>query len=195
MGTFSTILIFVMIVVMAVSIIVLAIWVAKLSARLRMLSDTIFSGEQIAGAAANSPQLFQPSTPAPRTPQDAARMQGAANTGQTPIMGGHPSGQGIQSGQPMRSMQPSGPMQPVRTAQPQAQEFDDGSGFFDRYKQHENPNPTGGFGRQKPTIPFGEDRTIPHKRDSYAETAADSDFDPDSIDFSRVAGYRDIYNQ
>lgn len=68
------------------------------------------------------------------------------------------------------------------------------SDFFDRYKQHESPNQPG-FGRKKPSIPFGEDKTVTRKRDTYADTAADLDIDPDSIDFSRVIGYRDIYTQ
>lgn len=70
----------------------------------------------------------------------------------------------------------------------------DGSDFFEKYQQHEDPN-AGGFGRQKPSIPFGEDKTAMHeKNESYAQSAAEYDLDPDSIDFARVAGYNQIFN-
>lgn len=41
----------------------------------------------------------------------------------------------------------------------------------------------------KPVIPFGENKDVVEKRESYAENAADMEFSPDSIDFSRVQGY------
>lgn len=45
-------------------------------------------------------------------------------------------------------------------------------------------------GRRKPKIPFGADKSIQEKRDSYKTNAVDDSYDPDSIDFSRVRGYR-----
>ena len=51
---------------------------------------------------------------------------------------------------------------------------------------------TGAFGRERPSIPFGEDRSDAVRREVYTQDAVSGDFDPDSIDFSRVAGYRNL---
>lgn len=44
--------------------------------------------------------------------------------------------------------------------------------------------------RRRPRIPFGANKNVQAKRDSYKTNAVDDDYDPDSIDFSRVRGYR-----
>lgn len=215
MPTFTMILIFAVMIIMALSIIVLVIWVARLSQKLRNLSDVIFTGDGPAGAAAGV-AMGAPT----QQPSVTGRIQNAMHVAQDRTVGAAgPAGSTGSAAQPAANpaVNPAAPAQQAyRPAAPaaagaapvqassSAQKFpgqgegllgspDDGSDFFDRYKQHENPNPAG-FGRQKPSIPFGEDKTVVRKRDTYAETAVDYEYDPDSIDFSRVAGYRNLYN-
>lgn len=62
--------------------------------------------------------------------------------------------------------------------------------FFETYR---NRDDEGGYlrGRGRPTIPFGADKSIvDRRRDSYVGSVVDSDYDPDSIDFTRVQGYK-----
>lgn len=83
----------------------------------------------------------------------------------------------------------------VRTNAVQAMEQDDdGQAFFDSYRDKSEGQQTGAFGRERPSIPFGEDRNEAIKRENYyARDVIDTtEYDPDSIDFSRVAGYRNI---
>lgn len=94
--------------------------------------------------------------------------------------------------QTVRSVQPA--MNRVRTnaVQPMEQD-DDGQAFFDSYRAKSEGQQTGAFGREKPSIPFGEDRNEVIKRENYyGRDIVDTEYDPDSIDFSRVAGYRNI---
>ncbi len=62
--------------------------------------------------------------------------------------------------------------------------------FFETYRDRDNAE-NYSRGRGKPTIPFGTDRNVQdRRRETYAENVADSEYDPDSIDFTRVKGYR-----
>lgn len=254
MGTVSTILLFVVVTVMALAIIVLAVWAAKLSSQLKRLSDAIFAGERFGGAAgsmgvgsfdggfaggAAGPSRMRPSVPAAGEyggmaqqatggraqhgagwqPSQQVSDAGVTGAGMRPVgpygssgfggaagAGPGAAGVGAVGGVAASGGMGAGGVQwPSSAGAPQGSAgaaFSGGSGapagemdFFERYKQHEDPNSTGGFGRPKPSIPFGEDRTVPNRRDAYAESAADFDIEPDSIDFSRVAGYRNVINR
>lgn len=226
MGTVSTIILFVVMTVMALAVIVLAIWAAKLSSQLKQLSDVIFSGDGAMGAAGaagsrdgaglaaggrrqpyQQPSMVASSPQAQASPRFGYAQQARGSEWQQPGSMGvtgagmRPVGQsGMQRGAGQAGAQWRGQATAsAASSGPQGGGFNgvpDGEmDFFERYKQHEDPNSTGAFGRQKPSIPFGEDRTAPSRRDSYAESAADFDIEPDSIDFSRVAGYRNVINR
>lgn len=62
--------------------------------------------------------------------------------------------------------------------------------FFEDYRAMHTPGNTTSFGRPTPTIPFGADKDAIKRRESYTEQAMSSSFDLDSVDFSRVAGYK-----
>lgn len=182
METFSTILIFIVIAIMAIAIIVLAIWTAKLSSKIKTLSETVYLGR-----ANKTPQSNTYYRQAGTNAQPTQTQQ--RNYAQQPQT--HPN-----ATQPFRPVAQNGyQMSSPQNAVSSSYNAADDSNFFDGYNKHENPNASGSFGRQKPTIPFGEDKSRAQKRDSYAETAADADYDPDSIDFTRVAGYRNFYNR
>lgn len=61
--------------------------------------------------------------------------------------------------------------------------------FFETYR---NRDDEGHYLRgRRPTIPFGADKSVvDRRRDSYVGSVADSEYDPDSIDFTRVQGYQ-----
>lgn len=68
--------------------------------------------------------------------------------------------------------------------------FEEGaSDFFDGYRSDAERQEKS-FGRSTPLIPLGADRDVVEKRESYAEGALGGEYDLDSIDFSKVAGYR-----
>lgn len=68
--------------------------------------------------------------------------------------------------------------------------FDEGaSDFFEGYRDSAGRQEKS-FGRNTPLIPMGADRDVIEKRESYAEGALGGEYDLDSIDFSKVAGYR-----
>lgn len=85
---------------------------------------------------------------------------------------------------------PSGMNQPYSSSSfMQADSYEDDE-FFETYRNRDEDS---GYlrGRGKPTIPFGVDRSIvDRRRDTYVGSVADSEYDPDSIDFTRVQGYR-----
>ena len=64
------------------------------------------------------------------------------------------------------------------------------SGFFEGYNQDVESRSEAHFGRRGPVIPFGEDKTIAPVKPDYSEAAIGFETDPDTVDFSRVAGYR-----
>ncbi len=190
----ATAFLFVGMIVLALAVIAMAIWVASLSGRIRRLSDRMMYDAT--------------AQPAPRPNLQHTRQSPAA-TGpyaQQPL-------------QPSGSLQPSGPLQPSGSIQPMAtgaqtvrsvqpavarvhanavqpmEQPDDGQSFFENYRSQSESQQTGAFGRERPTIPFGEDRNHAARLDAYTEDAISGDFDPDSIDFSRVAGYRNIRPQ
>lgn len=61
--------------------------------------------------------------------------------------------------------------------------------FFETYR---NRDDEGHYLRgRRPTIPFGADKSVvDRRRNSYVGSVADSEYDPDSIDFTRVQGYK-----
>lgn len=60
--------------------------------------------------------------------------------------------------------------------------------FFETYRDRDDDRYRG---RGRPTIPFGADKSVvDRRRDSYVGSVADSEYDPDSIDFTRVQGYK-----
>lgn len=204
MDTISTILLFVVIAVMALVIIVLVVWVSKLSFQLKRLSDAVFSGgiqhsqqsQQIRQGCDSRSGLDQSAqgngVSHQRQPMDAGlkcreRQDGSSWANQM-RQAGNPR-TGWAGGVEDAASSPQGHQQ--QASADQDAEMD----FFERYKQHDDPNSTGGFGRRKPSIPFGQDKTIPSGWDVYAAGAADFDAEPDSIDFSRVAGYRNVLNR
>ena len=74
------------------------------------------------------------------------------------------------------------------------------SDFFAGYNTDVESRREGHFGRRGPVIPFGKDKTSSIRVDSrparstidYAASAIDFDNDPDTVDFKRVAGYRNL---
>lgn len=61
--------------------------------------------------------------------------------------------------------------------------------FFETYRDRDDD---GHYLRgRRPTIPFGADKSlVDRRRDSYVGSVVDSEYDPDSIDFTRVQGYQ-----
>lgn len=218
MNTSVTIFLFIGIIVLALAVIAIVIWVAMLSNRIKRLSDRVIyeaSAQPVprhaAQMAQEAPMPIEPSgpiapantmgiteafTPQPMQPMpmhEPMPMQEPMAM-QEPI----PAQEALQplaqtTQQTVRSVQPA--MARVRTNSVQPmEEHDDGQAFFDSYRDKSEGQQTGAFGRERPSIPFGEDRNEAIKRESYyARDVIDTtDYDPDSIDFSRVAGYRNI---
>lgn len=186
-NTPATAFLFIGIIVLALAVIAMAIWVASLSSRVRRLSDRMAYGTT--AQAAPRPQV----QPTRQSPAVTGSYAPAARPDVTqPVAAVQPHVTGPQT---VRSVQPS--VAHVRTAAVQPMEQpDDGQAFFDSYRaQSEGHQNTGAFGRERPTIPFGEDRNEAARRDVYTQDAVSGDFDPDSIDFSRVAGYRNLRRQ
>lgn len=212
MSTSPTIFLFIGIIVLALAVIAIVIWVAMLSNRIKRLSDRVIyeaSAQPVPRHAAQPMQdpsaIIEPSGPIGTpsamgmteafTPQP---MQPVQMQEPMPLCEPTPAQEPMQplvqtAQQTVRSVQPA--MTRVRTnaVQP-VEEHDDGQAFFDSYRDKSEGQQTGAFGRERPSIPFGEDRNEAIKRESYyARDVIDTtDYDPDSIDFSRVAGYRNI---
>lgn len=62
--------------------------------------------------------------------------------------------------------------------------------FLKGYKRDTAAQSTGMFGRKKPTIPFGDERTDNDQLLEYTDDAMSVHFDPDSINLGNVAGYK-----
>ncbi len=187
MNTPATAFLFIGIIVLALAVIAMAVWVASLSGRIRRLSDRLMYDAT--------------AQPAPRPAMQGTR-QSPAVTGSylqqacpDVTQGGavvQPYNTGVQT---VRSVQPAVARMHTAAVQPMEQP-DDGQAFFDSYRaQSEGHQNTGAFGRERPSIPFGEDRSDAVRREVYTQDAVSGDFDPDSIDFSRVAGYRNLRQQ
>lgn len=67
--------------------------------------------------------------------------------------------------------------------------------FLKGYKRDTAAQSTGMFGRKKPTIPFGDERTDNDQLLEYTDEAMSVHFDPDSINLGNVAGYKDKRQQ
>ena len=184
---------------LALAVIAMAIWVASLSGRIKKLSDRMLYSASAQPAPRPSVQggLQSPAATgayAPQPMQSTGPLQpsGPIGGGTGPIGGGTgPIGAGAQT---VRSVQPAVARVRTNAVQPMEQP-DDGQSFFDSYRARSEGQQTGAFGRERPTIPFGEDRNEAARREVYTQDAVSGDFDPDSIDFSRVAGYRNIRPQ
>lgn len=202
MNTSPTIFFFIGIIVLALAVIAIVIWVAMLSNRIKRLSDRV-----IYEAAAQPMQRpsVQPLQQSPAMSETSGPIGAAAQMGMTEAFAPQPMQyqEPVQMQEPMqplvqttqqtvRSVQPA--MNRVRTNAVQPMEQDDGGqAFFDSYRAKSEGQQTGAFGREKPSIPFGEDRNEVIKRENYyGRDIVDTEYDPDSIDFSRVAGYRNI---
>lgn len=218
MNTPATAFLFIGIIVLAVAVIALVIWVAMLSNRIKRLSDRVIYEASAQPASRASTQIAHPSpaaiepsgliaptnsmgvteafTPQPMQPLQVLEPMPMAESIQM-----QESIQVQEARQPLvqttqqtvRSVQPAMARVRTNTVQPM-EENDDGQAFFDSYRDKSEGQQTGAFGRERPSIPFGEDRNEAIKRESYyARDVIDTtDYDPDSIDFSRVAGYRNI---
>lgn len=215
MSTSPTIFLFIGIIVLALAVIAIVVWVAMLSNRIKRLSDRVIyeaSAQPVPRHAVQPLQdasmVVEPSgpigtpgamgiteafTPQPMQPVQPMAMQEPAPM-QESVQVQEPMQPLVQTTQQtVRSVQPA--MARVRTNAVQAMEQDDdGQAFFDSYRDKSEGQQTGAFGRERPSIPFGEDRNEAIKRENYyARDVIDTtDYDPDSIDFSRVAGYRNI---
>ena len=66
------------------------------------------------------------------------------------------------------------------------------SSFFQGYNQDVSTRREARFGRRGPVIPFGEDKTVVRTKRDYSETAIGFESEPDTVDFKRVAGYRNL---
>lgn len=218
MNTSTTAFLFIGIIVLALAVIAIVIWVAMLSNRIKKLSDRVIYETAAQPAPRPSAQVNQPSSiglgstdpigagaaigvteafmpqplptmprSEPMQPQEPSQMPERLPV-QEPLQ---PIAQTAQ--QTVRSVQPAVARVRTNAVQPM-EEYDDGQAFFDSYRDKSEGQQTGAFGREKPSIPFGEDRNEVIKRESYyARDVIDTtDYDPDSIDFSRVAGYRNI---
>lgn len=212
MSTSPTIFLFIGIIVLALAVIAIVVWVAMLSNRIKRLSDRVIyeaSAQPVSRHAAQPMQdhsaIVEPSGPI-GTPNAMGMTEAFTPQPMQPVqmqepMPAHESMPVQEPMQPLvqttqqtvRSVQPA--MARVRTnaVQP-VEEQDDGQAFFDSYRAKSEGQQTGAFGRERPSIPFGEDRNEAIKRENYyARDVIDTtDYDPDSIDFSRVAGYRNI---
>lgn len=201
MNTSPTIFLFIGIIVLALAVIAIVIWVAMLSNRIKRLSDRVIYEAAAQPAPRHSMQPIQQSS----AMMDPSGPMGAHSMGMTEAFtpqpmqfpDAAPAREPMQplvqtTQQTVRSVQPA--MNRVRTnaVQPM-EEDDDGQAFFDSYRAKSEGQQTGAFGREKPSIPFGEDRNEAIKRENYyGRDVIDTEYDPDSIDFSRVAGYRNI---
>lgn len=175
----ATAFLFVGIIVLALAVIAMAIWVASLSGRIRKLSDRLMYDAT--------------AQPAPRSSLQYTRQspQVTGSYAQQPMQVTGPMQPMVSSAQTVRSVQPAVARMHTNAVQP-AEQPDDGQSFFESYRDRSESQQTGAFGRERPSIPFGEDRNHTARLDAYTEDAISGNFDPDSIDFSRVAGYRNI---
>ncbi len=184
----ATAFLFVGMIVLALAVIAMAIWVASLSGRIRRLSDRMMYDATAQPAPRPNLQHTRPS-PASTGPYAQQPLQ---PSGPIPPSGAiQPMATGAQT---VRSVQPAVARVHANAVQPMEQP-DDGQSFFENYRSQSESQQTGAFGRERPSIPFGEDRNHAARLDAYTEDAISGDFDPDSIDFSRVAGYRNIRSQ
>lgn len=195
MDTFTIIIFLAVTVVLAVAIIALAIWVAVLSGRMKKAIDTKYTevGRSESSSATNSSQeLTIPTGPGRvlNPPMSQANNAYAQNNMRQQVPNRRVAPQGYDGyGASMRTLQPSGPM---AMDEPDYGNNRGDSAFFENYQEQDYASQNG-FGRRKPTIPFGKAKEGPARRyDSYTESALDSDYDPDSIDFSRVEGYKNF---
>lgn len=194
MNTPATAFLYIGIIVLALAVIAIVVWVAMLSNRIKRLSDRMMydanaqpAPRSSVHAAQQSPAVTGPYGQQPMQPMQAMQtMQSMQATMSGPAVQPYP-----QSGQTVRSVQPAVARVHTNPVQPM-QQPDDGQAFFDGYRAQSESQQTGGFRREKPSIPFGADRAELDRRESYTRDAVDTEYDPDSIDFSRVAGYRHI---
>lgn len=215
-GSPPTVFLFIGIIVLALSVIALAVWVSVLSSRIKKLSDRIMYDAnaprhpqtgQMTSAPRGIPeqqaamtQQFDPvggypqysAHMTPMNPREAMQPTATSRPYDT-MMGAQPGLQNIQGGQTVRSIQPAVSRVHAGAVQPMEVE-DDGQAFFDGYRDRlqSDASQTGAFRREKPTIPFGADKNEASRRESYTQDAVSGEYDPDSIDFSRVAGYKNI---
>lgn len=211
----ATAFLYIAVIVLALAVIALAVWSAMLSNRIKKLSDRMLysasaqPAQRTASHAAVQSSVQSPAqSPASTvafTPQAPVQPIAQAVEASAPAQAAQPTGgvQPIQSSgvispyvtgghSPVRSVQPAVARVRTNAVQPMEQP-DDGESFFESYRDRsEGQQPTGAFRRERPTIPFGEDRNEAARLEVYAEDAISGDFDPDSIDFSRVAGYRNL---
>lgn len=216
MSASITAFLFIGIIVLALAVIAIVVWVALLSGRIKRLSDRILYDATAQPAPRPSIQMTQPHTAVsasatgPSAPiGNSGPLGNSGAMGITEAFTPQPAVQPMHAQAPMPAQEPARPLvqpgqQTVRSVQPAVarvrtnavqpmEEQDDGQSFFDSYRAKSEAQQTGSFGREKPTIPFGEDRNEALKRESYyTKDAVDTEYDPDSIDFSRVAGYRNI---
>lgn len=204
MYTPATAFLFIGIIVLALAVIAIVIWVAMLSNRIKRLSDRVIYEASAQPAPRHAAPVIQPS-PAMTGPGEVASPSGAM--GITEAFTPQPM-QPLPVQEPMLMQEPMQPLvnptqQTVRSVQPaiarvrtnavQPMEEHDDEAFFESYREKSEGQATGAFRREKPTIPFGEDRNEAMRREEYyTKDAIDTEYDPDSIDFSRVAGYRNI---
>ena len=220
MNTPTTAFLFIGIIVLALAVIAIVIWVSMLSNRIKKLSDRVIYEASAQPTPRPSIQTTQssPAITASSGPIGSSGSMGITEAFTPQPMQPMPMQDPMHPQEPMQPMpmqdpmQPQEPMQPlvsptqqtVRSVQPAVARVrtnavqpmepqDNGEAFFESYRDKSEGQQTGAFGRERPTIPFGEDRNEAIRRESYyTQDAVDTEYDPDSIDFSRVAGYRNI---
>ncbi len=186
-GSISAAFVFAAMAIFAVSIIALVIWVAVLSSRQRKLSDWMMEQSEMLNGHVEHPidiRVVQ-SSPTPAYRYDELEMTSA---------------QPVDHVSKQLAHQPTESFRAVNVEEDDQYDEDDNEyyeednkesgSFFDGYRDAPAQQPARSFGRATPTIPFGADKDVIEKRESYMEDAISADFEPDSIDFSRVAGYR-----
>ena len=195
----TIVFLFVGVIVLALAVIALAVWSALLSNRIKKLSDRIVYASNAQPAPRQPSQTIQGFAAA--TGSFASQDSTLQGTGQQmPVQQDYqlthqsePIQLPYQTGPTVRSIQPA--VARVRTNAIQPMEEPDDDAFFESYRDMSEGHQTGAFRRERPSIPFGEDKSGAIKRENYMQDAVDTEYDPDSIDFSRVAGYKNYYNQ
>lgn len=205
-SNFSAAFVFIGMAVLALAVIALVIWVAVLSSRLRKLTDMtmhttdelrIGRNEDAASAAQTGTIATREHEPEPSdqpSPQEqaarAAQQQAQAKQARAKQAAAQRAQQQQQARRASAQPQQAVSVSTQQEANQGQQEDDTDTDFFDGYRDESYAKQTTTFGRQTPSIPFGEDRDLVERRASYTADAVSGGFDPDSIDFSRVAGYK-----
>lgn len=205
MGSISMAFVFVGILILALAVIALVIWVAMLSSRLRKLTDWMMSQTEFGMSSETSIPAARPIQPAqPMRPIQPASAQPIQASPSPHTVQPAQSTQPIQSIAQHPAQDVQRPVQGMRQAAKHSKPAQQDTGhdktheeiaetqsdFFDGYKTGDVIQSTTSFGRATPSIPFGDSKDLIEKRKSYMKDAISADFEPDSIDFSRVAGYK-----